>query len=69
MSTFFWTKYTFQDVYAFLVRLHYKKFHRLKYYFDAFTEYYNRKVRKSSHQSSNVGIVNWNRLDGIFSPP
>ena len=64
MPTFFWTKYTLKDVYAYLSRLHYKKLHRLKYYFHAFTEYYNRIVRKSSHQSSNVGIV-----DGTFSPP
>ena len=40
MLTFFWTKYTFKDVYAYLSRLHYKTFHRLKYYFHAFTEYY-----------------------------
>ena len=64
MATFFWTKYTFKDVYAYLSRLHYNTFHRLKYYFHAFTEYCNRNVRKSSHQSSNVKIV-----DGTFSPP
>ena len=64
MPTFFSTKYTFKDVYTYLLRLQYKTFHRLKYYFHAFTEYYNRKIRKSSHQSSNAGI-----LDGTFSPP
>ena len=57
MPTFFLTKYTFEDVYAYLSRLHYKTSHRLKYYFHAFTEYHNRKVRKSSHESSSVGIV------------
>ena len=63
MPTFFWIKCTFKDVYAYISRLHYKTFHRLKYYFHAFTEseYYNRDVRKSSHHSSNVGIV-----DGIL---
>ena len=64
MLTFFLTKYTFKDVYAYLSRLHYKTLHRLEYYFRAFTEYYNRNVRKNSHQSSNVGIV-----DGTFSTP
>ena len=49
MPTFFWTKYTFNDVYAYLSLLHYKTFHRLKYYFHAFTESYNRNVRQSSH--------------------
>ena len=63
MPTLFLTKYTFKDVYAYFPRLHYKKFHRLKYYFHAFMEYYNRNVRKSFHQSLNVGIV-----DGTFSP-
>ena len=64
MPSFFRNKYTFKDVYAYLSRLHYKTFHRLKYfYFPALTEYYNCNVRKSSHQSSNVGIV-----DGTFSP-
>ena len=63
MPTFFWTKYTFKGVHAYLSRLHYKTL-RLKYYFHAFTEYYNRNVRKSSHQSSNVGVVG-----GNFSPP
>ena len=43
-TTFFWTKYTFKHVYAYLLRLHHKTFHRLKYYFHAFTEYYNRNV-------------------------
>ena len=62
MPTFFWTKYIFKDVYAYLSRLHYKTFHRLKYYFHAFTEYYNRNVRKSFDQSLNVEIV-----DGTFS--
>ena len=65
-ANFFWTKYTFKDVYAYLSRLHYKTFHRFKYYFHAFTEYYNRNVRKSSLQSSNVGTVG---IDGSFSPP
>ena len=46
MPTFFWTKYTFQDVYAYHSCLHNKTFHRLKYYFNAF------------NQSSNVVIVN-----------
>ena len=55
---------TFIHVYAYLSRLHYKTFHMLKYYFHEFTQYYNRNVRKSSHQSSNVGIV-----DGSFFPP
>ena len=59
----FLTKYTFKNVYAYLLRLHYKIFYRLKYYFHAFTVYHNRNVRRSSHQSSNVGIV-----DGTFSP-
>ena len=63
MPTFLCTKYTFKDVYVYFSRLHYKTFHRLKYYFYAFMEYYNRDVRKSSHQSSNVGIV-----DGTFPP-
>ena len=63
MPTFFLTKYTIKDVYAYVSRLHYKTFHRLEYYFHAFTEYYNRNVRKSSHQSSNVVIV-----DRTFSP-
>ena len=49
MPTLFWTKYTFNDVYAYFSRLHYKTFHRLKYYFHAFTEFYNRNVRKNSH--------------------
>ena len=64
MPTFFWTKYTFKYVYVYLSGLNYKPFHRLKYYFYAFTEYYNCNVRNSSHQSLNVGIV-----DGTFSPP
>ena len=63
-ANFFWTKYTSKDVYAYLLRLHYKTFNRLKYYSHAFTEYYNRNVQKCSHQSSNVGIIN-----GTFSPP
>ena len=42
MPTFFWMKYIFKDVCAHLLRLHYKTFYRLKYYFHAFTEYYNR---------------------------
>ena len=61
MPTFFWKKYTFKDVYAYLSCLHYKTFQRLKYYFHAFTEYYNSNVRKNPHQSSKVGIV-----DGFF---
>ena len=61
MPTTFFTKYTFKGVYAYLSRLHYKTFLKLKYYFHEFTEYYNRNVRKSSHQSSNLGIV-----DGTF---
>ena len=64
MPTSFWTKYTYKDVYAYLSCLHYKTFHRLRYYFYALTEYYNGNVRKSSHQSSNVDIV-----DDTFSPP
>ena len=60
-ANFFWTKYIFKDVYAYPSRLHYKTFHRLKYYFHVFMEYYNRNVRKSSHQSSNFEIV-----DGTF---
>ena len=32
MYHLFLTKYTFKDVYAYLSRLHYKTFHRLKYY-------------------------------------
>ena len=63
MTTFFWTKYTFKDLYAYLSRIHYKTFHRSKYYFHAYTEYYNPNVRKSSYQSSNVGVVG-----GSFSP-
>ena len=46
MPTFFWTKYTFKDVYSYLSLIHYKSFHRLKYYFQVFTKYYNRNVRK-----------------------
>ena len=44
-ANFFWTKYTFKDVYAYLSRVHYKTFHRLKYYFHAFSEYYTRAVQ------------------------
>ena len=66
MPIFFWTKYTFKDAYAYLSRLHCKTFHRLKYYFHAFTEYYNRNVRESSHQSSSVGIVHCKNI-GKFS--
>ena len=62
-ANLFLTKYTFKNVYAYLSRLYYNSFYRLKYYVHAFTEYDNRNVRKSSHQSSNVGIV-----DGTFSP-
>ena len=56
MPTFFWTKK--------ISRLHCKTFYRLKYYFHAFTEYYNGNIRKNPHQSSNVGIV-----DGACPPP
>ena len=40
-TLFFWRKYTFKDVYAYLLRLHYKTFHRLKYYFHAFGQSVN----------------------------
>ena len=40
-TNFFLTKYTFKDVYAYLSRLDYKRFRKLKYYFHAFTEHYN----------------------------
>ena len=63
-ANFFFTKYTFKNVYAYLSGLHYNTLHSLKYYLHIFTEYYNRNVRKSSHQNLNVGIV-----DGTFSPP
>ena len=63
-ANFFFAKNTFKDVYAYLLYLYYKNFHRLKYYFHAYTEYYNRNVPKTFHQSSNVGIV-----DGTFPPP
>ena len=63
-ANFFWIKYTFKDVYEYLCRLHYKTFHKLKYYFHAFMEYYNRNARKTSRQSSNVEIV-----DGTSFPP
>ena len=46
MPTFYWTTYTFKDVYAYLSRLYYKTFHRLKYYFYAFREYYNSNFNK-----------------------
>ena len=45
-ANFFWTEYTFKNLYVYLLCLHYNIFHRLKYYLHAFTEYYNRNVRK-----------------------